>query len=321
MAVLCSCSTPSEPWPTTKVAKVEGQATVTAGLGGNVWAFLYEPGQGPPGPPAVPDFLTAVSAERLSQGDTHFVFGSVAPNPYRLWGFLDVNQNFDPTIDVLAQPGAGDRVPDAGVELQVEPGADLMTTLAPTVLVPDEPPGFRLQGDDTDVPLDGSATNPVTLTLVSDAAGHLDPMRTAFHVGLVDANGDGRPDDANGDGIPDLSLQLFLHWLPLPGEDSVGGEVIVPLVFDPSPFITALQGQLGIDVVVTTMQGTVVDQAERLLTPPNKPAQLTTVGSAPTGNYELIALTASGQFWRLPNDLKGEEAAQGVRFHFDRAGP
>src|SRR5437870_2190032 len=121
--MLCGCGV-TDPWPLPRAGRVEGNARVTSGLTGDVWAFLYAPQEGPPGPPAVPLFLTALSALRLRSSDTHFVFGSVEPNPYRLWGFLDVNSNFDPLIDVLAQPGASDCLAN-GDEINLQPGQEL----------------------------------------------------------------------------------------------------------------------------------------------------------------------------------------------------
>jgi hypothetical protein len=320
VVLLTACADISEPWPDSKVGQVEGIAEITPGLQGDVWAFLYATGAGPPGPPAVPLFATAVSSERVAMGDRQFVFGAVEPNPYRLWGFLDVNSNFNPSVDVLAQPGAGDRTVANGTELNLQPGQVLQQNIVPTTQVPNEPPAFRLQGDETDIPLDTTAGNQaVTLTMVSDALGRLDPKRTSFHVGLLDANGDGRPDtDANG--IPELTLQIFLHWLPRPGEDSGKGFVIVPLVIDPSPFLSELNGRVGIEVAVTQLQGTVIAQADRLVLTPGQSPAITPVGAAPRGDYELIALTPEGQFWRLPNDLRGAEPSQGVRFHFDSSG-
>jgi hypothetical protein len=39
------------------------------------------------------------------------------------------------------------------------------------------------------------------------------------------------------------------------------------------------------------------------------------------GEYELIVLTGTGQFWRLPNQLGPELTSQAVRFRFERAAP
>lgn len=320
LVLLAACQTPSEDPPFEKAAILRGDANVTPGLSGDVWAFLYAPGEGPPGPPAVPRFITAIGGQRFASGDHHFVFGAVAPNPYRLWAFLDVDSSFDPRVDVLSQPGAGDRLGE-GIELNLQPGRAQTQDVSIALAVRDEPPAFRLEGDETDVVLDGSLDNPVVLTLVSDAVGRLDPKRTAFHVGLVDTNGDGAPDDLDANGVPELSLQIFLRWLPRPGQDNGGGSVIVPLVFDPSPFLASLGGQLGIDVAVTRLQGAVLPQAQRLVLEPGRPLSITPVGSPPSGSYELIALTPNGQFWRLPNDLGGEQVSQSVRFRFDRVGP
>jgi hypothetical protein len=109
--------------------------------------------------------------------------------------------------------------------------------------------------------------------------------------------------------------------LPKPGEDRNEGSVIVPIVFDPSPFLSALGGELGTFVAVTRLSGVVVPLAQRLVTEPGRLPSITPVGAAPRGSYELIALAAGGQFWRVPNDLKGEQVSQGTQFHFDRTEP
>src|SRR5687768_6245605 len=82
-----------------KAARVQG---TVEGAGGDAWLFLYPPGQGFPGLPAVPKYASAVSAGRRLTGDHDYVFAQVDPNPYRLWAFLDTDGNFDPNIDVLA---------------------------------------------------------------------------------------------------------------------------------------------------------------------------------------------------------------------------
>jgi hypothetical protein len=39
------------------------------------------------------------------------------------------------------------------------------------------------------------------------------------------------------------------------------------------------------------------------------------------GDYELVALSGNGQFWRVPNQLAGVHPSQGLRFHVDRMSP
>ena len=43
-------------------SEVEGALSVPEGLTGDAWLFLYRPTEGPPGEPAFPVFVTAVSA-------------------------------------------------------------------------------------------------------------------------------------------------------------------------------------------------------------------------------------------------------------------
>ncbi len=321
LTLLAACGTPTEPWPFPKASRVQGQLTRPDGLGGAAWLFLYRPGEGPPGQPAVPLYVTAIGADRLAAGDAHFVFASVKPNPFRLFGLLDVDGNFDPELDVLSQPGAGDRVGDA-VDVNVQPGRPLAVDYDASTPVAFEPPAFHLEGVTSDVTLSFTPADLTTLTLISDALdGRLDSRRTAFSIGLVDADGDLRPDDVDGDGTPDLSLQLFLRWLPRPGQHPSGTTVVVPLVYNPAPFLLTLNGNLEARVVVTQVQAYPVPQATELAVDERGAPQLRPFGPPPTGDYELVALVPGGQFWRLPNQLRTAVASQAVRLHYDRASP
>lgn len=321
VCALAACTTPTETPPLPRNAQVDGQVVTPAGVSGDAWLFLYKPGEGPPGRPAVPVFTTAVSAPRLAT-DAHYVFGDVRPNPWRLWGFLDVDGNFDPQIDVLAQPGAGDRV-GKGVDLNVQPGRGASAEYPISTLVESEPPAFVIQGVvANEVIIDPSPMNPSPITMLSDTlAGRLDPARTAFTIGLVDADGDLRPDDVDGDMVPDLSLQLFLRWLPRPGQAPPGANIIVPLVIDPSPFLLVLQGRLDTVVTVKELQAFVVPTAQELGVDEHGQQTITPFGPMPVGDYELVVLVAGGQYWRMPNQLGPALSTQAVRLHVDRAAP
>jgi hypothetical protein len=312
------CAGIEEGGPLSKASQVQG---VVDGAGGDAWLFLYRPGEGFPGTPAVPKYASAVSAARRLTGDNDYVFAQVAPNPYRLWAFLDVDGNFDPDVDVLAQPGAGDRL-TSGQELNLQPGKTHYRDVKFDTLVPREPPAFRLEGVGSEVVLDAQPNSTTALTLLADDVGkRLDSKKTGFPIGLVDANKDGRPDDANEDQVPDLSLQLVLRFVPRPGQVKAGATVVVPILINPAPFLSALNGSLTAVVVVDRIQGYVLPQAQELISSPGKPDQITPIGTPPPGEYELVALTAGGQYWRMPNGLKGVLPEQGVRFHFDRVAP
>ncbi|MBS1151332.1 MAG: hypothetical protein H6Q89_3030 [Myxococcaceae bacterium] len=315
---VASCAGVEEGGPLSKAARVQGQIE---GAGGDGWLFLYPPGQGFPGAPAVPKYLSAASAARRLSGDDSYVFAQVAPNPYRLWAFVDVDGNFDPNVDVLAQPGAGDRV-SQGHELNLQPGKTHFEPVQADLLVATEPPAFRLEGVAGEVVLDAQPSSTTVLTLVADDVGkRLDGKKIGFPIGLVDADHDGRPDDANNDSVPDLSLQVVLRFVPRPGQVMAGATVVVPVILNPAPFLTALNGSVTAVVVVDRIQGYVLPQAQQLVSSPGKPDQITPLGAPLPGEYELVALAAGGQYWRIPNGLRGVLPEQGVRFHFDRVAP
>jgi hypothetical protein len=319
VVVLSACGATETPALAT-TGPAFGQLTVPAGLSGDAWLFLYRPGQGPPANASAPAYVTAVSAARLTT-DAHFVFANVESDPFRLWGMLDVDGNFDPQLDVLAQPTLGDRVSAVTPTLNVQPGRGAQGDLAIEQLVPSNPPSFSLDGYPAgDVALDAPQGGATTLILDSDSVGRFNPGQTSIELGLVDANGDGRPDDANGDGIPDLSLQVLLHWLPRPGQ-LAAGDVVVPVVFDPSPFLGVLQGRLGISVKADHLQIVLSPTATLVTTDAHGQSQTTALTAPPAGEYELVLLTNGGQFWRLPNQLGPTVSSQAVRLHFDRQSP
>lgn len=304
-----------------RLAVLEGALTLPEGAAGDAWVFLYAPGEGFPGAPATPKAVTAVSALRLGAGDPRYVLAAVPPNPYRLWGFLDADRSFDPAVDVLAQPGAGDRVAE-GQEINVQPGLRQGFPLAVRGAVADEPPAFEVDGTPAEVTLDDLPGVPTAVTVTaSDVGGRLDRRHVGFRVGLVDEDGDGLPDDADGDRIPDLWPRVFLRWLPRPGQQRPGTTTVRPAVFDPTPFLAELGRDVTRTVLADRLQLFVLSQAQELTQGAGR-TEVRFLAEAPAGDYQLVALARTGQYWLMPNDLASTDGRQAVRFHSDRkAGP
>ncbi len=315
LLLLVACTEPSEPQVLERAGTVSGPISTSAS--GDAWVFLYRPGEGPPGAPAVPVAFSAVGRGRLAN-DPRYVIADVKPNPYRLYALLDVDGDFDGTIDVLSQVTAGDRF-SRGVDFQAQPGRGAQVPVVLDTPVFTEPPAFSFEGEpDLDVLLDPALDAITPVTLVSDAVGRFDPKKVSFTFGLVDADGDQRPDDVDGDGTPDLSLQLFLRWKPLPGQLPADSTVIVPLAFDPSPFVRTLEGRLDTTVSTQRLQVVMVPQAQALAPAADGGTATTPFGAPPAGDYELVALAAGGQFWRVPNQLGPTVPSQSARLHIDR---
>jgi hypothetical protein len=305
---------------------VEGRVELAGPARGNAYLFLFAPDEAPPENRGEPRYVAAVPEVRLAAGDARFRFSEVGPDVYRLWGFLDANGDADLTVDVLAQPGAGDWVPESSVELNAQPGQVLPADLVLPRRVRRPLPSFQVveQGDGGVVSLTDSATAIVSFTVKSEGFGVLRGDEPRFFVRLADANGDGTPDDVNGDGVVDLWPQFFLNFVPKPGQsvplDSRGrpARVIVPLLPNATPFLTSLQGDVGQEVAAELLQLFVIPLAQAITEEPGRGRVVTTLGAVPVGEYELWAVNEEGGFWFVPNDLgrrSGEPLpSQALRF-------
>jgi hypothetical protein len=272
-----------------------------------------------------------VPEPRLAAGDPRFVFSEVIPGPYRLWGFLDANQDVDLTVDVLAQPGAGDWIPEAAVELEVPAGDVTRQELTLARRMRHGPPAFRVTGGGTDGGVVTLSDLPLgeSLTVEADGLGLLRGEEARFFVRLRDADRDGGADDLNGDGIPELFPQFFLRFVPRPGQavpaqaDGGASQVIVPLLINPLPFLPVLQGDATREVSSASLVLFVVPQAQAVLRELDGGQTFVPLGAIPVGEYQLWALSDEGAFWYVPNALGERDPevlrSQALRFRIVRS--
>ena len=102
-------------------------------------------------------------------------------------------------------------------------------------------------------------------------------------------------------------------------------EVIIPLAFDPGPYLAVLAGDPSREIVTDRLTAFVLPQAQAI-TFEKQGRVVTPMSAVPVGEYELWVVSESGQFWRMPNDLSTDKAAhlggprvsQGVRFRVAR---
>lgn len=319
IALTAACGNPQR--QPVREAQLSGQVLTAPGARGDAYVFLYAPGEGPPEKLSSPLVVGGVSDLHVADGGARYLFSDLQPNPYRVWCFLDVNRNFDGDLDVLSQPGAGDRVSE-GVEINVQPGSRHVQDVAPREPVALEPPAVRLDGVDGGLlELPDALSNPISFSLVADPVGRLDATRMGFSVSLVDRNGDGNPDDINGDNIPDVYPRTFLRWLPKPGQTpptDAKGDVLLPLVFDPIPFLTSLSNDPAREVIVDRLDVFVVAQAQVVETLNGPGERIVSLPAIPPGDYELLVIQESGQFWRIPNGLGATIPSQAFRFRVVR---
>jgi hypothetical protein len=318
LLVLTGC--PQEGVPERPRGCVQGRVVSPGTLWGDAYVFLFAAGDWPPQGPAAPRYVTAVPEVRLAARDPRFLFAEVVPGPYWLWGFLDANRDVDLSVDVLAQPGAGDWTPGAAVELEVPAGGVTEQELTLAQRMNHGPPAFRVTGERTDGGVVTLTDAPLgeSLTVEADGLGLLRGEESRFFVQFRDVDGDGTADDLNGDGIPELFPQFFLRFMPRPGQtvpaqaDGGASQVIVPLLLNPVPFLPVLQGDVTREVSAASLLLFVVPQAQVVSLGADGGQVLTPLGAIPVGEYQLWALSAEGAFWYVPNAL-GERASEALR--------
>jgi hypothetical protein len=261
---------------------------------GDTYVMAFAPGADLQAFPELPVALTALSAERRAAGEDRFELSSqVRIPPLHLWSFIDVNRDFDPLVDVLAQPGRGDFWGE-GMEVAT-PGEhvalDRFTALSSPA------PSFQVAGttagETVVLPLQATLS---TLVL-EPVATPVEPQPGPFEVTLRDDDENGLPDDQDGDGLPDVSPRIVLRHL-VPADN--GGALVLPGIIDPTTLGPLLLG-LTRTLELSSLRVLVPRIAAEVTRTPQGLAFVPT--AVQVGEYELIVLSATGQLWRMPNDL------------------
>jgi uncharacterized protein (DUF2141 family) len=322
LLLLAACGDPSVHEFAPRTGVIRGTIVYPRGTArGNVVVTLFAedrlpPPQGTSGPVnvvIVPRAAMFGDAAEGTPGDfsAAFTIPTVPPGRYQIRAFLDADDDFNPLYGLLAQPTAGDVGggyvdPTTGAFRVVEVQANQVVRQDVLVSIgrelPVERPAFAHSSTTSfAVPF----ARPQTLVLESHpvrrAQVQMDPMRTAFLIQYADTDGDGAPDDVNGDHLPDVYPQVLLRRRPVAGEAcqptaEPACSVVVPLIVNPLPFADTL-AERGF-ALTTTLELIVppvslrVQGSERTLQP-----------GIPTGDYETIVISGTGQTWQVPNDL------------------
>lgn len=255
-----------------------------------------------------------------------YTMPTVPAGRYQLRAFLDADGDFVPTVDLLAQPTAGDVGgghvdPTTGEFLEVEVKNDQETsqvTISIGRTIPLERPAFAITSTSSfTLPF----TTPRSLVLEAHPIERpklsLSAACTRFLITFVDDDRDGIPDDQNGDHLPDLYPRVALRRVP---SAEYPGTVLVPAILNPFPFLDALE-----------RSGAVVTDVLELIVPPVA-VERSAAGDAflpeiPPGQYETVVISGTGQTWQVPNGLDriqpigGPDPTQSVYVQMNAGGP
>ncbi len=311
----------------TPSSRIEGTAIVNSTARGPVLLFLYSASQPPP--PAGtgrPVSFTVLSPDAVfgnaAAGDpgpfaAPFAFSLVAPGSYLVKGFVDANDDFVPQYSVVDEMNTGD-VGGAAVD---------PSTLAPRVVVVDTDASGAPQpvtglpvtfSDAYEMTVDRpvfevanligtTAMTAILMTVSIDDGLVLEPS-PVFLTSLVDANGDGLPDDSDGDGVPDFWPKVAVRKIS-DSSDLADQAIALQAGFDFSSFKADLLDASGKVKPTPTPRGQlslVIQPRAYDVTDPANPVALAAV---PSGRYSITVIQSTGQTWRVPNELSPSLAA------------
>ncbi len=368
--LLAACDAPpvfptADHQQSTASGRIEGTVVVQSAARGRVVLFLYDAARPPPpvgtGRPVT---FTVVSRDALfataTDGSTGpfsapYAFPLVPAGKYLIRGFVDANDDFIPWYGVTSDVNRGDVGgaaidPSTGALLVVEVALDADQQPVPALGVPVS------VGDAARVPVDrpvwetSAATvslgaNPVRfdLALKPIAEGAINEGAPVFLASLVDANGDGVPDDSNGDGVPDFWPRVFVrkvssasvlldendldkngvldtgsgfadyaHVDPMTGQvipaDGKPDLVVLAAGFDFSSLLPQLldaDGKVKKTPTPVTSLSLVLKPLALDASDPSAPQVLATL---PSGTYAVTVVQSTGQTWRVPNELSPDVA-------------
>ncbi|MGQ0506902.1 MAG: hypothetical protein ACT4TC_16450 [Myxococcaceae bacterium] len=313
LLLAAACPAPQSP---SKTASLSGSLVLTPGTRGDAYVLLNAPSTGDLFSLAAPVRTAAVSDQRLSEGDLRFRFNAVEPNAYALTGILDGNRNLDPEVDVLSQPGAGDRITRTPIDLSINAGEQREQDLPIDLPIARDPPAFAVEGYFGTIMALPDQPALVTFNLIAADLPQLPQAKAGWVVHIADDDGDGQPDDAEGDGIVDVYPRIFLRYVPGPGQTTSTAQILVPLAFDPSPFLTYLGSDVQQFAVADRLLAVLIPRPVAVSTDPEQGVVTQSLDAIPVGDYELWMVEPGNQFWRIPNGLAETHPDQNVRFQF-----
>jgi hypothetical protein len=340
--------------------RIEGTVVAATTARGNAVLFLFDAARPPPplgtGRPIT---FTVISKQALfgaaGAGESGpfsapFSFSLVAAGHYTIQGFIDVSDDFVPWYRVSNEPHTGDvggaaladgfasRVIEVGLDAAGHPLAvrEVPVSFGESARVPVDRPLFAPTL--TSLTLSSSAPSVLELNAAPVSQGVLHEPAPLFLAQLVDADGDGVPDDSNGDGVPDFWPRVVVrkvadgnaladendlddngvldtaagfadyeHVNPATGQsiapDGLPDLVVLAAGFD----FTALLPQLLDAQGKVKKTPTPVTSLTLVIQPraidARDPSKLQVLKAVPKGRYAITIIQSTGQTWRVPNEL------------------
>ncbi len=297
---------PGAPLPT---GAISGTLRVSQEQVGPAYVIAFRAEAPPPpqgsGRPVALGSVAATSFGASTGGirSADFTISGLADGTYILGALMDLDGNFSPLVDLVAQPSAQDLLGGAASPVTVSNGG----TTANVAVVLGGAVGFdrpAFEFEELTIPRTGFPRSFEIIAHAIPLLGHTSET-VAVPVRLGTA-------DADGDNFTDLLPRVVLTRMSDEGDPRIAPDhpsgVLIPGIVDPVPFVGPLAN--GAPAVPSQRYSVILPP---VALQPDGQGGFTRLSPPPAGRYRVNVLSATGQTWSVPSNLDGQLGRTGAR--------
>ncbi|MCK6544414.1 hypothetical protein L6R52_00960 [Myxococcota bacterium] len=286
--------------PALPAGRIEGTVQVASNYTGDAYVIAFDATNPPPpvgtGRPVALATVPASAFSIIAGGsarEASFALTGLRNGSFLVRGFVDVERNFSPLVDLVAQPSArdvGGAADPAVVTIASGSTATVRVVLDTPVLF--DRPTFRFEQ------MELSRTSfPARLVIESHAVPALGTTLESAQLPIALGSG-----DADGDNLRDLLPRVLLTRITDGGDPRTAPDdpegIIIPGIVDPLAYLAPLAS--GVPAIPASSLSVILPPAAVKLGPGGT---RTLLSPPPAGRYRVNVLSATGQTWSVPSTL------------------
>jgi hypothetical protein len=286
--------------PALPTGRIEGTVQVSSNYTGDAYVIAFDATNPPPpvgtGRPVALATVPSASFAIIAGGSARsasFALTGLRNGSYVVRGFVDVERNFSPLVDLVAQPSARDvgGASTPAVVMVAGGGTASADVVLDTPVLFDRPT-FRFDGLEV-----ARTAFPARFVLESHAIPALGTTLASAQLPIALGSG-----DADGDNLRDLLPRVLLTRIvdggdPRSAPDDPEG-IVIPGIVDPLAYLAPLAS--GVPAIPASSLSVILPPVAVKLGPGGT---RTLLSPPPAGRYRVNVLSATGQTWSVPSTL------------------